>query len=86
MHCVFYYVGKAFCGGQEQLDLKPSQFVREYNPDHYTYVENGVKNQSTRGGSRGKLETHVPPPPLPPSEVQINFFFVLVFSLFLARF
>ena len=41
--CVFYYVGKAFCirGGQEQRDLKSFQFIREYNPDRYTYVENG---------------------------------------------
>ena len=41
VRCVFYYVGKAFCicGGQEQRDLKPSQFLREYNPDRYTYEE-----------------------------------------------
>lgn len=45
---VFFYVGKVFClqGGQEQRDLKPSQFVRSSNPDCYTYVENGSK---TRG-------------------------------------
>lgn len=45
---VFFYVGKACClrGGQEQRDLKPSQFVRSYNPDQYTYVENGSKNRS----------------------------------------
>ncbi len=45
---VFFYVGKTFClrGGQEQRDLKPSQFVRSYNPDCYTYVKNGSKNHS----------------------------------------
>lgn len=44
--CIFYYVGKAFClrGGQEQRELKPSQFIREYNPNRCTYVENGSKN------------------------------------------
>ena len=38
---VFYYVGKVFClrGGQEQRNLKPSQFVRSSDPDRYTYVE-----------------------------------------------
>ena len=32
---VFFYVGKAFClrGGQEQRDLKISQFVRSTDPD-----------------------------------------------------
>ncbi len=41
-------MGKPFClrGGQEQRDLKPSQIVRSYNPDCYTYVENGSKNHS----------------------------------------
>ena len=45
---VFFYVGKAFClrGGQEQRDFKISQFVRSTDPDCYTYVENGSKNQS----------------------------------------
>ena len=35
VRAVFYYVGKAFClrGGMEQRSLKPSQFVRGYNPD-----------------------------------------------------
>ena len=43
--CVLYYVGKAFCirGGQEQRDLKPSQFIREYNPDRYTYVREWIQ-------------------------------------------
>ena len=50
VHAVFYFVGKAFClrGGAEQRCLKPSQFVREYNPDRYTYTENRSKNH--RGG------------------------------------
>ena len=50
VRAVFYYVGKAFClhGGTEQRSLKPSQFVREYSPDRYTYTENGSKNH--RGG------------------------------------
>ena len=50
LRAVFFYVGKAFClrGGAEQRSLKPSQFVREYNPDRYTYTENGSKNH--KGG------------------------------------
>ena len=45
---VFYYVGKVFClrGGQEQRNLKPSQFVRSSDPDRYTYVEQGSKIRS----------------------------------------
>ena len=37
-----------FClrGGQEQRDLKVSQFVRSSNPDCYTYVENDSKTWS----------------------------------------
>ena len=48
LRTVFFYAGKAFClrGGQEQRDLKRSQVVRSYNPDKYTYVENGSKNYS----------------------------------------
>ena len=39
---VFFYVGKApcLCGGQEQQDLKPSQFQCKYAPDRCVYVEN----------------------------------------------
>ena len=38
---VFYYVGKTFClrGGDEQCNLKPSQFMRSSAPDCYTYIE-----------------------------------------------
>ena len=38
---VFFYVGKAFClrGGQEQRDMKISQFVRSTDPDCYTCGE-----------------------------------------------
>ncbi len=45
---VFFYVGKTFClrGGEEQRNLKVSQFVRSTDPDCYTYVENGSKNKS----------------------------------------
>ncbi len=43
---VFFDVGKTFClrGGAEQRNLKLSQLVRSYDPDCYTYVENGSKN------------------------------------------
>ena len=46
VRAVFFYVGKAFClqGGTEQRALKPSQFERGYNPDRYTYTEDGSKN------------------------------------------
>ena len=45
---VFFYVGKVCClrGGEEQRNLKPSQFVRNASPHSYTYVENGSKNYS----------------------------------------
>ena len=45
---VFISVGKVFClrGGQEQRELKISQFVHSTDPDCYTYVENGSKNRS----------------------------------------
>ena len=45
---VFFYVGKAFClrGGQEQRNLKRSQFVRSVDPDCYIYCEFGSKNHS----------------------------------------
>ena len=40
---VFFYVGKCFClcGGEEQRNLKLSQLVRSFEPDCFTYVENG---------------------------------------------
>jgi len=46
VRAVFFYAGKAFhlWGGAEQRSLKPSQFERGYNPDRYTYAENGSKN------------------------------------------
>ena len=53
VRAVFFYIGKTLClrGGQEQRELKPSQFRREYNPDRYVYVENGSKNHPGRFGS-----------------------------------
>ena len=53
VRCVFYYVGKAFClrGGQEQRNLKAAQFERGYEPDRYTYTENGSKNHQGRFGT-----------------------------------
>ena len=48
IRAVFFYVGKTFCirGGEEQRRLKRSQFRRSYEPDCYTYVENGSKNRT----------------------------------------
>ena len=48
LRAVFYYVGKAFCirGGEEQRNLKRSQFVRSSDGQCYTYIENGSKNRS----------------------------------------
>ena len=45
---VFFYLGKVLClrGGQEQRDLKPSQFSWCTDPDRFVYVEHGSKNQS----------------------------------------
>ena len=59
---VFFYVGKSFClrGGEEQCQLKPSQFVRKKDPDHYVYIETGSKNRS--GGLKEiNLENKVVP-------------------------
>ena len=38
-----------FClrGGEDQCELKPSQLIRESNPDRYVYVETGSKNQTS---------------------------------------
>uniref|UniRef100_A0A1X7UPB7 Uncharacterized protein n=1 Tax=Amphimedon queenslandica TaxID=400682 RepID=A0A1X7UPB7_AMPQE len=33
-------------GGEEQRNLKPSQFICYSNPDKYSYVKNGSKNRS----------------------------------------
>ena len=45
---VFYYVGKVCCirGGEEQRNLKHSQFKRYSNPDRYIYSEHGSKNHN----------------------------------------
>ena len=45
---VFFYVGKVCClrGGEEQRNLKPSQFSRLTNPDRYVYTEHGSKNRN----------------------------------------
>lgn len=44
---VFYYVGKLCClrGGEEQCNLKPSQFKRNTNPDRYIYSEHGQRTE-----------------------------------------
>lgn len=56
---VFFYVGKMCClrGGEEQRMLKISQFHCSYDPDVYTYVENGSKNLS---GGLAQLNLVVP--------------------------
>ena len=48
LRAVFHYVGKTFYlrGGEEQRNLKRSQFVRSYDPDCYTYIVKGSKNSS----------------------------------------
>ena len=45
---VFFYVGKVCClrGGQEQRELKISQFERFNNPERYVYSEHGSKNRN----------------------------------------
>ena len=50
---MLYYVGKLFClRGEEHRSLKPSQFERGFNPDCYTYTENGSKNHQGHFGTR----------------------------------
>ena len=48
LRAVFYMNGKVFClrGGKEHRNLKISQFIRHFEPDHYVYTENGSKNRS----------------------------------------
>jgi len=45
---VFFYVGKVCClhGGNEQRNLKPSQFSRLKDPDRFVYTEHGSKNRN----------------------------------------
>ena len=45
---VFYYIGKVCClrGGEEQRNLKPSQFKHCTSPDKYIYSEHGSKNHN----------------------------------------
>ena len=47
-NAVFFYVGKVCClrGGQEQQELKISQFVRYSNLERYVYNEHGSKNRN----------------------------------------
>ena len=48
LNAVFYSNGKNFClrGIQEQYHLRFTQLIRRTNPDRYTYVEHGSKNNS----------------------------------------
>ena len=53
---------RVFClrGGEEQHQLKPSQFVRKKDPNHYVYIETSSKNLS--GGLKEiNLENKVVP-------------------------
>ena len=45
---LFYYLGKVccLCGGEEQRNLKLSQFTRLHNPERYVYMEHDSKNQN----------------------------------------
>lgn len=45
-------------GGEEQRNLKKSQFTRFYSPDMYKYIENGSKNRSG-GTAQLNLENKV---------------------------
>ena len=47
LRAVFYVNGKVFClhGGKEHRNLKIPQFIRHFEPDHYVYTENGLKNR-----------------------------------------
>ena len=47
-NAVFFNVGKVCClrGGEEQRNLKPTQFTRHHNPERYVYTEHGSKNRN----------------------------------------
>ena len=50
---IFLYLGNTLClrGGQEQHNLKPSQFHCEYNQDRSVYIKNWLKNNPSGFGS-----------------------------------
>ena len=64
---VFFYIGKRFCirGGEEQRRLGPSQFIRSFNPDCFTYVEHGSKNYAARVKDLRYENKQVPCPAVP---------------------
>jgi hypothetical protein len=66
---IFFYIGKRFCvrGGEEQHRLGPSCFKRTQNPDCYTYIEHGSKNQSG-GLAELKVENKCVPCPAVPEK------------------
>ena len=45
---LFFNLGKVCClrGGEEQRNLKPSQFTRLHDPERYVYTEHGSKNRN----------------------------------------
>lgn len=44
---MFYYLGKVCClHGEEQCNLKLSQFTQLHNPERYVYTEHGSKNRN----------------------------------------
>ena len=50
---VLFYIAKRCClrGGEEQRKLGPSHLKRSSDPDCYTYIEHGSKNQSGVSGA-----------------------------------
>ena len=74
---VFFYVGKFFClrGGDEQRNLKPSQFVHSKQPDCYIYTEHGSKNCSGGLGQLNVENKQVTGYATPESEPRCIFFY-----------
>ena len=80
----FYFIGKRFCirGGEEQRNLGPSNFVRSYNPDCFTYVEHGSKNYNARAKDLRYENKEVPCPALPENRPKC---LVYILNLYMAK-
>ena len=80
----FFLRRKKFCiqGGEEQRQLKPSYFICTSNPDCYTYIERGSKNNSGTSKSFRFENKEVPCPAIPEQQPRC---LVFLLDLYLAK-
>ena len=81
---VFYVIGKIFCicGGEEQRNLGPAQFICSYSPDCITYAEHGSKNYSAQAKNLRFENKEVPCPAVPENRPKC---LVFLMDLYLAK-